>query len=410
LCVALTGEGQHLRDAGICAPILVMSEQQPEQLDDLVRYGLIATVYNEGAIEALSRAAARANVVCAVHLKIDTGMHRVGASPDRGVALASSIADDPWLEFDGMYTHLARADDQTGDGDTRRQLDVFAEVVSHVTAQSMRPRRIHIANSAATLRNLASNGAMTMHRVGIATYGIPANPLEGDAPWTLEPVMSLKARVSHVQVVPAGEAVSYGLRRPLDVTSTVATLPLGYADGVPRRLWERGEVLIGGKRRPFAGVVTMDQVMVVCGTDAVRVPEWRGGRDPTQVFVRTPAALVDLEQRSTAVLEERRWRGALPSPSPTRVYDTPVAVEVMGHEGFRVVVSGRHELNVIPTQVIIDRVAHNIVWWAGPWPVEECWWDHHRKWRAARMHVVTEQRAMVLVLEHGVWLIVAEFG
>jgi len=146
------------------------------------------------------------------------------------------------------------------------------------------------------------------------------------------------------------------------------------------------------------------------GTNAVRVPEWRGGRDPTQVFVRTPAALVDLEQRSTAVLEERRWRGALPSPSPTRVYDTPVAVEVMGHEGFRVVVSGRHELNVIPTQVIIDRVAHNIVWWAGPWPVEECWWDHHRKRRAARMHVVTEQRAMVLVLEHGVWLIVAEFG
>jgi len=271
LCVALTGEGQHLRDAGICAPILVMSEQPPEQLDDLVRYGLVATVYNEGAIEALSRAAARANVVCAVHLKIDTGMHRVGASPDRGVALASRIAEDPWLEFDGMYTHLARADDQAGDGDTRRQLDVFAEVVSHVTAQSMRPRRIHIANSAATLRNLASNGAMTMHRVGIATYGIPANPLDGDAPWTLEPVMSLKARVSHVQVVPAGEAVSYGLRRPLDVTSTVATLPLGYADGVPRRLWECGEVLIGGKRRPFAGVVTMDQVMVVCGTDAVRV-------------------------------------------------------------------------------------------------------------------------------------------
>lgn len=269
LCVALVGEGEELRAAGIAAPILVMSEQPPEQLDDLVRYGLIATVYHEGSIDALSRAASRANVVASVHLKIDTGMHRVGASPEHAVALATRIANDPWLDLDGVYTHLARADELAGDADTQRQLDRFASVRTELDRVGIHPRRVHVANSAATLRAVAQATGLTMHRAGIATYGIAPDP--HDTVTSLEPVLALKARVSHVQVVPAGEGVSYGLRRPLERASTVATLPLGYADGVPRRLWERGEVLIGGKRRGFAGIVTMDQVMIDCGDDTVRI-------------------------------------------------------------------------------------------------------------------------------------------
>jgi alanine racemase len=269
LCVALVGEGEELRRAGVNLPILVMSEQPPEQHDDLVRHGLIATVYNEGTIDALSRAAARANIVATVHLKVDTGMHRVGASPGNAATLASRIVDDPWLDLDGVYTHLARADEGAGDGDTKRQTDLFASVLAQLDAVDVRPRRVHVANSAATLRGVAHVPGITMHRVGIATYGITPDP-HGDASG-LEPVLSLKARVSHVQTLDAGEAVSYGLRRPLGHPSTVATLPLGYADGVPRRLWESGEVLIGGKRRRFAGVVTMDQVMVDCGGDVVRI-------------------------------------------------------------------------------------------------------------------------------------------
>ena len=269
LCVALVAEGEALRLAGISNPILVMSEQPPEQLDDLVRLGLTATVYNEGAIDALSRSAARANVVASVHLKVDTGMHRVGADPDRAVSLAGRVDADPWLALDGVYTHLARADEQQGDTDTRRQLDRFAEVLARLAAMNIRPALIHVANSAATLRGVADGVGATMQRAGIATYGISPDP-HADVP-ALEPVLSLKARVSHVQTLAAGVAVSYGLRRPLAAQATVATLPIGYADGVPRRLWERGEVLIGGKRRRFAGIVTMDQVMIDCGDDVVRI-------------------------------------------------------------------------------------------------------------------------------------------
>jgi alanine racemase len=295
LCVALVGEGEALRLAGIAAPILVMSEQPPEQLDELVRYGLIATVYNEGAIDALARIAARAAIVAPVHLKVDTGMHRVGASPDNALALARRIADDPWLELDGIYTHLARADESSGDVDTRRQLDRFASVLSQLDAAGIRPHRIHVANSAATLRAVAHASAVTMHRAGIATYGIAPDP-QDETLTMLKPVLALKARVSHVQVVPAGEGVSYGLRRPLGADTTVATLPLGYADGVPRRLWERGEVLIGGTRRRFAGVVTMDQVMVECASDVVRIGDEAvliGSQDGQSISVNEWARLVD---------------------------------------------------------------------------------------------------------------------
>lgn len=145
------------------------------------------------------------------------------------------------------------------------------------------------------------------------------------------------------------------------------------------------------------------------GADAVRVPEWRGGRDPSEAFVRTPASLVDLDRREAAVIEERRWRGALPSPSPTRVYDTPIPVDVIDRNGVGVSVSGRHELSAVPARVVIDRRAHDIVSWAGPWPVEECWWDPHRHRRSVRMHVVVPGRAMVMVLERGAWAIIAEF-
>jgi alanine racemase len=132
----------------------------------------------------------------------------------------------------------------------------------------------HLENSAGALRHVAEVLRLES-RVGIALYGIAGDPrtdsFGSPVSVSLEPVMSLKARVSHVQVLEAGQAVSYGLRRPLAARSTIATVPIGYADGVRRGLWERGGVLIGGKRRPFAGVVTMDQVMVDCGDDDVRI-------------------------------------------------------------------------------------------------------------------------------------------
>jgi alanine racemase len=134
---------------------------------------------------------------------------------------------------------------------------------------------VHISNSASAIRKLDAGAGCTMARVGIALYGIPGdahtNSFGAIHQLDLRPVMSVHARVSHVQRVAAGQGVSYGLKRPHEQDATVATLPLGYADGVPRGLWESGSVLIGGIRRPFAGVVTMDQIMVNCTDDAVRI-------------------------------------------------------------------------------------------------------------------------------------------
>lgn len=268
LCVALVGEGEELRLAGIGAPILVMSEQPPDQLEDLVRLGLTATLYNAGSIDALGRVASRMGVMTTVHLKVDTGMHRVGVAPSDAVARARQIAAHEWLELEGVYTHLATADMPERDADSQRQVSTMTEVTSELRSAGITPRHVHIGNSAATVRGLGTPSLNALHRVGIASYGALDIPGVQHA---FEPVLSLKARVSHVQTLQAGEAVSYGLRRPLERSSTVATVPLGYADGVRRSWWERGAVLIGGKRRPFAGVITMDQVMVDCGPDTVRI-------------------------------------------------------------------------------------------------------------------------------------------
>lgn len=268
LCVALVGEGEELRLAGVAAPILVMSEQPPDQLEDLVRLGLTATVYNGGSVDALARVASRLGIMAKVHLKVDTGMHRVGTSPADALDRARQVMSHEWLELDGVYTHLATADMPDRDADSQRQVAAMVDVIRVLRMAGVDPRHIHIGNSAATVRGLGEVSINTLHRVGIASYGA----LEMDGV-EFEPVLSLKARVAHVNVVEAGEAVSYGLRRTLARRTTVATVPIGYADGVRRSWWERGSVLIGGKRRPFAGVVTMDQLMVDCGDDVVRVAD-----------------------------------------------------------------------------------------------------------------------------------------
>jgi alanine racemase len=278
LCVALADEAIDLRKAGISAPILVMSEQPPQQHEDMIKYGLIATLYNQATIEHYANEATRLGIVGAVHLKVDTGMHRVGVDSKHAVEMAQLIAAQTWLQLDGIFTHLATAD-VVGHEATSRQVAEFDRVCEELKQLALLPSRVHIANSSATMNHIGvatqMKNAPTMTRVGIAMYGISADAqsnsfgvAEGAE---LQPVMAVKARVSHVQWLDAGEAVSYGLHRALKQRSCIATLPIGYADGVPRGLWATGEVLIGGKRRAFAGVVTMDQVMIDCENDDVQV-------------------------------------------------------------------------------------------------------------------------------------------
>ena len=274
LCVALVQEGIALRQSGINAPILIMSEQPAEQHRDIIQYGLIATLYNEATIAQFARTAHELEIMATVHVKVDSGMHRVGVQPDNAVRAVSLVADSQWLTLDGMFTHLATADV----ADTQfaqQQVSTFACAVEQVRALEIEVRHVHISNSSSAIRRLDAGVGCTMERVGIALYGIPGDARSDSFGATyqldLRPVMSVHARVSHVQRVSAGQGVSYGLKRPVEHDATVATLPLGYADGVPRGLWESGSVLIGGIRRPFAGVVTMDQIMVNCTDDAVHI-------------------------------------------------------------------------------------------------------------------------------------------
>jgi alanine racemase len=274
LCVALVQEGIALRQAGINAPILIMSEQPSEQHRDIISYGLIATLYNEATVIEFARTAFDLEIMATVHVKVDSGMHRVGVSPEDAVKVAKLVAGSPWLSLEGMFTHLATAD-VVDTQFAQQQISSFSNSVERVRAAGIDVRHVHVSNSASAIRRLDDGVGCTMERVGIAMYGIPgdahSNSFGAAHQLDLRPVMSIHARVSHVQRVAAGQGVSYGLKRPLERDSTIATLPLGYADGVPRGLWESGSVLIGGIRRAFAGVVTMDQIMVNCADDAVHI-------------------------------------------------------------------------------------------------------------------------------------------
>ncbi|MFM8390676.1 MAG: alanine racemase [Actinomycetota bacterium] len=270
LCVAITAEGIDLREAGIDVPILIFSEQPVEEIDNIVRHRLTATVYRSEYVQALASAARRnGGMRVDVHVKVDTGMHRVGADPADVAALIGTIGDNAdALRLAGIYTHFAAAD-VPGHPANAVQSQRFAAVLDALGPIDASVA-VHAVNSA---------GAMSMPterrdfvRAGIATYGIIPGDGVVEHCGELRQVMSLHARVSRVQRLAAGEGVSYGHRFVAASPTTVATLPIGYADGVPRRLWSQGgEVLIRGKRRSIIGVVTMDQLMVDCGDDEVVV-------------------------------------------------------------------------------------------------------------------------------------------
>ncbi|HET7718849.1 MAG TPA: alanine racemase, partial [Acidimicrobiales bacterium] len=262
LAVAIVEEGAILRDHGIDAPILLLSEPPAAAMGDVVALRLTPTIYTQRGVEAAAKAVAAAgSAPLDVHVKVDTGMHRVGASPEETPAVVQAVVDRPELNFGGLWTHFAVADDP-GNPFTDEQIARFDAVVARLAEGGLRPPLVHACNSAGAIAHPGAHHDLV--RCGIALYGVAPSvalaavqPVEG-----LRPVLSLRARVSYVREVGAGEAVSYGLRRPLERSSHIATVPVGYADGVPWRLGvsrqgpsgplsgKPGDVLIGGRRRP----------------------------------------------------------------------------------------------------------------------------------------------------------------
>ncbi len=277
LAVALVEEAVELRQAGISAPILLLSEPPPDAMEAAVAAGIHPTIYSPGGVEQAARAARKLGVRLNLHMKVDTGMHRVGADPSQALPLMASINDDPALHLEGLWTHLAVADGTTAEDRsyTTEQLDRFDRVVAEAGAEGNRPAVLHAANSAGAIA--WPEARYNMVRTGLSIYGLSPDPLRSDpaavaalaAAGGLHPVLSLKARVASVRELDAGERPSYGRLRALPARSMVATIPLGYADGVPRGLFHGGfEVLIRGRRRPLAGMVTMDQIVVDCGPES----------------------------------------------------------------------------------------------------------------------------------------------
>jgi len=293
LAVALVEEGAVLRKAGIQAPILLLSQPRLADLAAVVRYDLRVCVHSAMAAELLAVAAREQGTVARVHLKVDTGMNRVGVAPQDALAVAREIERRPELDLEGVFTHCAVADEPDNPF-TDVQLDRFEAVLDQLAEAGISPAIRHAANSATAI--VHPRGRYDLVRAGISVYGIaPAPGLATEL--GLRPAMTLRAEVSMVKRVPAGEGISYGLRHRTERETTVATVPIGYADGVPRRLGLVGGcVLVGGRRRPILGVVTMDQLMVDCGDDHVEVGDevvLIGRQDDEEITAEEWAGLLD---------------------------------------------------------------------------------------------------------------------
>jgi alanine racemase len=266
LAVAQVDEAVVLRDAGIESPLLLLSEPRVEEIADALATGARLVLYSPEIIAGVAKTVHGARLApVPVHLKVDTGMHRVGAQPEDMVGLARSVGELAELRLEGVCTHLPVADEPDNPY-TADQLGRFDDLLDKLRAGGVDTGIVHAANSAGMLCHPASRYDLV--RSGIAVYGIPPAPALARLA-DLRPAMRLASEVSFVKTVAAGEGISYGHRQRLARDSTIATVPIGYADGVFRSLPLAGqEVLVHGERRPIVGVVTMDQLMVDCGPDA----------------------------------------------------------------------------------------------------------------------------------------------
>jgi len=264
LGVALVEEGLHLRDARIDAPVLVFSELPPGSEKEALAADLTPTLYTEAGLHALAEVVGAGGRSVAVHVKIDTGMHRVGLWPPGAAPAFARKVEAAGFTVEGLWTHFARSEESAEV--TRAQLRRFVGAADAVRAAGVEPRYLHAANSAGVLLHPESH--LDMVRTGGALYGIDPGGGMGPARG-LRPVMTLRSAVTVVKRLSAGEPISYGGCYVLAREATMATVPIGYEDGYDRTLSNRADVLIGGKRRRLAGTVTMDHIMVDCGDDEV---------------------------------------------------------------------------------------------------------------------------------------------
>ncbi|MFQ5532776.1 MAG: alanine racemase, partial [Candidatus Methylomirabilales bacterium] len=271
LGVALPEEGMELRRQGLQVPILVMGPTPPDQAPLLLEYRLDQMIPHPLVAQALSGSSRGSKARVRVHLKIDTGMGRVGIHPAEAASAARAIAGLRGLEFGGVMTHFAAAD-ALDKSHARGQLRRFLEAIREIEGVGVSVPLRHAANSAAILE--LPEAYLDMVRPGIALYGYP--PSSREPSW--DPVLTFQTCVAQIKKMPKGETVSYGCTYEAPRDILVATLPVGYADGFSRLLSNRGEVLIRGRRAPVIGIVCMDMILV-------DVTDVRGVREGDEVIL-----------------------------------------------------------------------------------------------------------------------------
>jgi len=256
--VATLEEGVELRQAGIRAPILVLAGAYEDQLADFLTHGLTPVAHDLAGLKQLETAVKSCGTTLQAHLKIDTGMGRLGLPAAESDLWLPELQKLTALQIAGVFSHFSYAESVAGDY-TRRQLAMFKDVIERLRAQQIAPPLVHFANSAATITLPAAY--FDMVRPGIMLYGVYPSPAMASQ-ITLKPVLSWKTKILQLKKVPAGTSISYGQTFMTKRESLIATLPVGYADGYQRLLSNRGEVLVGGQRAPVVGRVCMDLTMI----------------------------------------------------------------------------------------------------------------------------------------------------
>lgn len=264
---ATAEEAFKLRNDGIRKPILVLGYTFPDNYEDMIRLDIRPAVFKKETARQLNEAAAAVGRTCRIHIKVDTGMSRIGVPcNEEGIETALEISRYDRLSVEGMFTHFARADepDKTP---AIKQLEKFNDFLRRCADRGLEPELKHCSNSAAILEMPEAN--MDLVRAGITMYGLWPSGEELTDSIRLEPAMSLKSSIVYIKTLEAGTEISYGGIYTTDKTTRVATVPVGYADGYPRSLSNKGYVLIKGKKAPILGRVCMDQLMV----DVTDIPE-----------------------------------------------------------------------------------------------------------------------------------------
>ena len=259
---AATYEEAHvLREAGVKKPILILGYTFPYFYEELIREEIRPAVYRRDTVEELAAAAAKVGKKAKVHIKVDTGMGRIGITPDEeGLEFVRFLIEHPELEVEGIFTHFAKSD-ETDKTSANHQLELFQNFIDRIqTELGLTIPVKHCSNSAAILEMPQAN--MDMVRAGITTYGLyPSEEVSKDIV-PLRAAMSLYSHIVYCKTIHAGQSVSYGGLFTAQKDTRVATIPVGYGDGYPRSLSGKGYVLIRGKKAPILGRVCMDQFMV----------------------------------------------------------------------------------------------------------------------------------------------------